>query len=159
MLDMCTAKPSELIAVVDDDVDLGKALALLLRTEGYRVELFVSAEQFRRSVSFLDLRCVLVDIDLGSVSGLDMARELLASGFDCPIIFMTGSVDDALSTQCLSLGGVALLRKPFADNRLMQAIAKTAHQVRASSAEHVALSSQRPALSRQLRLTNPSSDT
>ena len=139
MLDMCTAKPSELIAVVDDDVDLGKALALLLRTEGYRVELFVSAEQFLGRAPFLDPRCVLVDLDLGTFSGLDMVRELLASGFDYPIIFMTGSVDAALSTQGLSLG-VALLRKPFAKARLMQAIAKTAHQVQAPTAEHVVLS-------------------
>ena len=140
MLDMCTANISELIAVVDDDVDLGKALALLLRTEGYRVELFVSAEQFRRSAPFLDPRCVLVDIDLGGFSGLDMVRDLFASGFDCPIIFMTGSADDSLSTQCLSVGGVALLRKPFAKARLMQAIAKATHQVRALNAEHVVLS-------------------
>ena len=139
MLDMCTANVSELIAVVDDDVDLGKALALLLRTEGYRVELFVSAEQFLGRAPFLDPRCVLVDIDLGTFSGLDMVRELLASGFDYPIIFMTGSVDAALSTQGLSLG-VALLRKPFAKARLMQAIAKTAHQVQAPTAEHVVLS-------------------
>jgi two-component system response regulator FixJ len=140
MLDMCTANVSELIAVVDDDVDLGKALALLLRTEGYRVELFVSDAQFRRSAPFLDLRCVLVDIDLGGFSGLDMVRDLFASGFDCPIIFMTGSADDSLSTQCLSVGGVALLRKPFAKARLMQAIAKATHQVRALNAEHVVLS-------------------
>jgi len=139
MLDMCTANASELIAVVDDDVDLGRALALLLRSEGYRVELFVSAEQFLGRAPFLDPRCVLVDIDLGTFSGLDMVRELLASGFDYPIIFMTGSVDDALSTQGLSLG-VALLRKPFAKARLMQAIAKTAHQVQAPTAEHVVLS-------------------
>jgi len=139
MLDMCTANASELIAVVDDDVDLGRALALLLRSEGYRVELFVSAEQFLGRAPFLDPRCVLVDIDLGTFSGLDMVRELLASGFDYPIIFMTGSVDAALSTQGLSLG-VALLRKPFAKARLMQAIAKTAHQVQAPTAEHVVLS-------------------
>jgi len=139
MLDMCTAIASELIAVVDDDVDLGRALALLLRSEGYRVELFVSAEQFLGRAPFLDPRCVLVDIDLGTFSGLDMVRELLASGFDYPIIFMTGSVDAALSTQGLSLG-VALLRKPFAKARLMQAIAKTAHQVQAPTAEHVVLS-------------------
>jgi len=139
MLDMCTANASELIAVVDDDVDLGRALALLLRSEGYRVELFVSAEQFLGRAPFLDPRCVLVDIDLGTFSGLDMVHELLASGFDYPIIFMTGSVDAALSTQGLSLG-VALLRKPFAKARLMQAIAKTAHQVQAPTAEHVVLS-------------------
>ena len=140
MLDMCTSNAPELIAVVDDDVKLGKALGLLLKTEGYAVELFVSAEQFLDRAPFLDPCCVLVDIDLGSSSGLDMARELVASGFDCPIIFMTGSTNDALSSECANLGGVALLRKPFARDRLMGAIAKSTHQVPASREEHTALS-------------------
>jgi FixJ family two-component response regulator len=127
MLSVRTSNASELIAVVEDDVSLSKALALLLRAEGYRVELYMSAELFLTSAPFLDPRCVLIDIDLGSSSGLNMARELLASGFDYPIIFMTGSLDDAVSAQSASLGGVALLRKPFGHNDLMDAIAKSRH--------------------------------
>jgi two-component system, LuxR family, response regulator FixJ len=133
MLNMRPSNGSELIAVVEDDVSLGNALVLLLRAEGYRVELYVSAEQFLTSAPFLDPRCVLIDIDLGSASGLSMARELRASGFSYPMIFMTGSLEDALSAQSASSGGVALLRKPFGHKHLMDTIAKTRHPARAQA--------------------------
>jgi len=112
------------IAVVDDDPGVRKALARLLSVFGYRVELFASAEDFLRDAPSSKATCLVVDIQLGDMSGLDLARELAAAGFELPIIFMTGSGDNAIRLQCMELGCVAFLQKPVLEARLMDAIAK-----------------------------------
>jgi FixJ family two-component response regulator len=65
-----------------------------------------------------------VDFNLGDVSGLELARRLSKAGFDFPIIFVTGSADDTVRTQCMEFGCVAFLHKPFPEDQLMQAIRK-----------------------------------
>ena len=110
--------------MVDDDPRVGKALARLLAALGHRAELFASADAFLNAVATMDATCVMVDIDLGSSSGLDLARQLSRSGFEFPIIFMTGAHDEAIRAECLKFGCVAFLRKPFSEEQLAEAIGK-----------------------------------
>ena len=121
---MQMAMPRNLIAVVDDDVSHALALARLLASLGYRAAVFESAADFMRGAPDIDPFCLLVDVDLGSTSGLDLARQLSASGFEVPIIFMTGSQDHAVYRQCADLGCIGFLRKPFPEKQLIDAIAK-----------------------------------
>jgi FixJ family two-component response regulator len=118
-----------IIAVVDDDANVRKALARLLSVFGYRVELFASAADFLAAAPASEATCLLIDIRLGETSGLDLARRLVASGFDFPIVFMTGSMDSAIRSQCMDLGCVAFLQKPIPEDRLTAAIAKAIGKV------------------------------
>jgi FixJ family two-component response regulator len=111
-----------IIAVVDDDPGVRKSLARLLSVFGYRVEPFASAEEFLSAAPTSKATCLVVDFNLGDVSGLELARRLSAAGFEFPIIFMTGSADDTVRMQCKEFGCVAFLHKPFPEGRLMDAI-------------------------------------
>jgi len=117
-------KRPHVVAVVDDDPKVGKALARLLTALGHHAELFASAEMFMSAVAAIDATCLILDIHLGKSSGLDLARRLSDFGFDFPIIFMTGSQDDAIRSECLDFGCVAFLRKPFLEDQLVDAIKK-----------------------------------
>ena len=101
-----------------------KALARLLSVFGYRVELFASAEQFLDAAHASRATCLLVDIKLGAMSGLDLARRLSLGGFKFPIVFMTGSEKNVVRLQCLDFGCVAFLEKPILESHLMDAVAK-----------------------------------
>lgn len=119
---MATAEGT--IAVIDDDPSVRKALARLLSVFGYRAELFASAEAFLDVAPASKATCLLVDIKLGAMSGLDLARRLSAEGFDVPIVFMTGSEKNVVRLQCLDFGCVAFLEKPIPEARLMDAVAR-----------------------------------
>jgi len=110
------------VAVVDDDPGVRKSLARLLSAFGYRAESFASAEEFLSAASTSKAACLIVDFNLGDVSGLELARLLSKAGFDFPIIFVTGSADDTVRMQCMEFGCVAFLHKPFPEDRLMGAI-------------------------------------
>jgi len=112
------------IGVVDDDPCLRKAMARLLSANGYRPLLFASAGDFMSATATSEASCVLVDINLGETSGLDLARELSVAGFKFPLIFMTGVDDDTIQEQCMDFGCVAFLRKPFQEERLLEAVAE-----------------------------------
>jgi FixJ family two-component response regulator len=119
------------IAVVEDDLPLGKALARLLSVLGYRVELFASGAEFFQAAPSTKAKLLLVDIDLGATSGLALVRQLSESGFNFATIFMTGSHGDAVEPECRALGALALLRKPFEQHELVQALVAGAASLRA----------------------------
>ena len=119
-----TEQQQHLIAVVDDDASLRRAMARLLSVFGYRVEVFASAEDFLSAAATCKAACLIVDLALGETTGLDLARRLSAAGFAFPIIFVSGSDDRMMETQCMDFGCVAFLRKPFLHGPLMEAIAK-----------------------------------
>jgi FixJ family two-component response regulator len=123
---MNAAESQLTIAVVDDDPAVRKALARLLSVFGYRAELFASAEEFLAAAPSSTAMCLLLDIKLGEMSGLDLARRLSDDGFEFPIVFMTGSEKNVVRLQCLDLGCVAFLEKPIPEARLMEALAKAA---------------------------------
>ena|SRR5690242_2022299 len=112
------------IAIVDDDAGVLRALGRLLSGCGYRTELFASAEEFLSAEAKSKVLCLVSDIELGNVSGLEMARQLSAEGFNLPVIFISGSRSEEYRKQVTDLGCVAYFQKPVASDLLIAAIEK-----------------------------------
>jgi FixJ family two-component response regulator len=113
-----------IVAVVDDDPEMRAAMVCLLSGFGYNVETFDSAETFLTCASTSKAMCLVVDIQLGDISGVELAHQLAADGYKYPIIFMTGLDDAVIQNQAAAAGCVAFLRKPFPANVLVDAIKK-----------------------------------
>ena len=96
----------------------------LLSAFGYTTYSFDSAEAFLRTAAGSKANCLVVDIQLGKVSGIELARRLAEAGFKFPIIFVTALDDPAILSQVTQLGCIACLRKPFSADRLIEAIVK-----------------------------------
>jgi FixJ family two-component response regulator len=109
-------------AIVDDDLGVRKSLTRLLSTLGYRTEAFGSAEEFLLAAPTAKRACIVVDINLGNTSGLDLVRQLSARGFIFPVIFISGVEDAIIRRQAIELGCIAFLRKPFPADQLVQAL-------------------------------------
>jgi FixJ family two-component response regulator len=115
------------VAVVDDDLGMLTGLRNLLDAHGFTVEVFASAEAFLAFYSATpDIDCLLLDLRLGGMSGIELRRRLKTSGSTLPVIFMTARGDDAMRRQALDEGCIAYLRKPFASRQLFEAIEKAA---------------------------------
>ena len=114
----------KVVAVVDDDPGMLRAVRDLLWALDYDTEIYVSAEDFISLASDSKAICLLIDIQLGGMSGIELKRRLAASGFATPVIFMTGSDCEAIRKEALEAGCVAFLRKPFPAHLLMDAIGK-----------------------------------
>ena len=111
------------IAVLDDDAVVRHAVANLLAAHGYATELYGSAEEFL-SAKTSAATCLVVDVELGDISGVELARHLAAGGFKPPVIFMTASDDETLRTQAIEFGCVAYLYKSRLREQLIDAVAK-----------------------------------
>jgi FixJ family two-component response regulator len=112
------------IAVIDDDPDILESVELLLSCHGYDTKLFASAEEILCVVPTLEAACLIVDIQLGGISGLELVRALCAEGSTLPVIFITGSHDERYRRQALELGCAAFLLKPFTEERLIETVKK-----------------------------------
>jgi FixJ family two-component response regulator len=110
------------IGIVDDDVSLLRALQRLLRAAGFAVETFQSAEEVLPSERRAGLRCLVLDVHLGGMSGFDLQRHLAARGESIPIIFITAHDDSETRDRARREGAVEYLRKPFDEQVLIQAI-------------------------------------
>ena len=113
---------SPLIAIVDDDASIRDALESLLRAVGWRAEGFTSAEAFLQSGQVHTTACLLLDVRLPGVSGLELQRQVRSSQVRLPIIFITAHGNDAMRAQALQAGAVAFFDKPFNDTALLEAI-------------------------------------
>ena len=116
----------EIVVVIDDDPEMRAAMTMLVSAYGYGAHTFDSAETFLARASTCRASCLLVDIELGDLSGVELARQLAADGFKFPIIFMTGRDDAMIESQAIAAGGIAFLRKPFPAKILIDAIKKAA---------------------------------
>ena len=114
----------EIVAVIDDDPEMRAAMAALVSAYGYNVHTFDSAETFLACASTCNARCLLVDIELGDLSGVELARQLAADGYKFPVIFMTGHDNAAVESQAIAAGAIAYLRKPFPGTILIDALKK-----------------------------------
>jgi FixJ family two-component response regulator len=112
----------KLVAVVDDDSSMRTGLERLLQAYGFQTEVFSSAEAFLGASSAAD--CLLLDIHLGGMGGFELRRRLAGAGCKMPVIFMTAFDDEATRREAANVGCVAYLRKPFAGQILMDAIAQ-----------------------------------
>lgn len=119
-----------LVIVVDDDAGLRDALSSLFRSIGLRVMLFGSAAEFLAAKLPDAPRCLVLDIRLPGVSGLDFQAQLARSGLDMPVIFMTGYGDIPMTVRAMKAGAVDFLTKPFRDQDLLDAVSSAIEQDR-----------------------------
>jgi len=119
------AKPTVVI-VVDDNAGFLKSVARLLAVHDFATRTFSSAEALLDSDAARTAACLLLDIHLGGISGIELKRRLAASGSTCPVIFMTAIDDDFTRQEAMNAGCIAYLKKPFDPQMLLDAIAKAA---------------------------------
>jgi FixJ family two-component response regulator len=117
-------KRQKIVAIIEDDASMLRAAGDLLDAHGFATATFTSAEEFLARGKPGKIDCLLLDIDLGGMSGIELRRRLKVWGSQLPIIFMTALDDDATERQALAAGCAAFLRKPFAHGALIAAIKK-----------------------------------
>src|ERR1700675_3628285 len=121
---MDMAEQPTVVIVVDDDAGFLKGVTRLLAHNGIESRTFASAEALLESDSVQTATCLLLDIHLGGISGIELQRRLAASGSKWPVIFMTANDDEATHNQAMDAGCIAYLLKPFAGQVLLDAIGK-----------------------------------
>jgi FixJ family two-component response regulator len=112
----------KLISVVDDDESIRRSTGLLIESFGYRAAAFESAEGFLRCGQVRDTSCLVLDVQMPGMNGLQLQSHLAAEGCGIPIIFITAYDDNDSRRQAMHAGAVAFLGKPFSDEQLLQAI-------------------------------------
>jgi FixJ family two-component response regulator len=132
--------PLPVVFVVDDDASVREALGSLIRSIGLRVEAFASAQEFFAAKRPDAICCLILDVRLPGVSGLDFQAELTKAKIQIPIIFITGHGDIPMSVKAMKAGAVEFLTKPFRDQDLLDAIQVALERARAGHANEKALS-------------------
>jgi len=118
---MSHASPPPIVFVVDDDVSVRESLELLIRNEGWQAETFQSAQEFLAHARVVAPSCLVLDVTLPGLSGLDLQKRVL-DRTDMPIIFITGYGDVPMTVQAMKAGAVEFLTKPFSADVLVDAI-------------------------------------
>ena len=111
-----------IVFVVDDDPSIREAIESLVKLSGLRVETFGNAQEFLRSKRADLPGCIVLDVELPGLSGLDLQRELAVHGIKLPIVFITGYGDIPMSVRAMKAGATEFLTKPFRDQDLLDAI-------------------------------------
>ena len=114
-----------LIAIVDDDKSVREATTSLLKSNGFRAETFSSAQEFLDSPLVAKTRCLLLDIAMPGMNGLELQRRLASEGRRIPIIFITARDNPEIRTEAMRAGAVDFLPKPFSEEALLKAIRNT----------------------------------
>ena len=130
---MATAKP--IVFVVDDDVWVRESLETLIREEGWQAEAFSSAQQFLDRPRALTPSCLVLDISLPGLNGLELQKRVAVERTDMPIIFITGHGDIPMSVGAMKAGAVEFLTKPFNDEVLLTAIRQALERSRLALAQ------------------------
>ena len=110
------------VAVVDDEASVRTALGRLLRLADYEVAAFASGEAFLASAATRPPDCAIVDVHMDGLSGFEVKAQLTATHGDVPVVFITASADIALDQSVAEAGGMMLLRKPFSNDALVEAV-------------------------------------
>ncbi|MBR0697859.1 response regulator FixJ [Bradyrhizobium lablabi] len=111
-----------MILVIDDDPAMRDSLAFLLDVNGFAVATYETATEFLNHVASCPVDCIVSDIRMPGMSGLELVRKLKADGVACPIILITGHGDVALAVEAMKAGAVDFIEKPFDDDVLLRAI-------------------------------------
>jgi FixJ family two-component response regulator len=114
--------PTPEVFVVDDDVDMCVALARLIRAAGFRAQTFCTAIELIESNRLMDAECIVLDVHLPDLSGLELQQRMAELGIDVPIVFITGRGDIPMSVRAMKAGALEFLEKPFDDQTLLEAI-------------------------------------
>ena len=113
---------SSLISIVDDDDSVRESLSGLIRSVGFGVMVFASAEEFLNSNHLCDTDCLILDVRMPGMNGLELQRRLAASHRSIPVIFITAHGDEEARVRALNGGAVEYLLKPFSEEALLKAI-------------------------------------
>jgi FixJ family two-component response regulator len=117
---MSTVGP--VVFVVDDDISVRESLEMLIQSEGWQVETFASAQSFLSRPRTLAPTCLILDVSLPGLNGLDLQKRIAVERPDMPIIFITGHGDVPMTVQAMKAGAIEFLMKPFNDEVLLNAI-------------------------------------
>jgi FixJ family two-component response regulator len=124
------------IAIVDDDASAREGLQSLIRSAGWRVETFVSAQEFLGRRGAEAPSCVILDLQLPGLSGLDLQKQMAAVGLEIPIVFLTGHGNIPASVQAMKAGAVEFLTKPLDEQKLVSAIQEAIERDRRTRQRH-----------------------
>jgi FixJ family two-component response regulator len=113
---------SPFISIVDDDESVRVATGSLLRSFGWAVYAFASAEAYLRSPRVNDTSCLIVDVQMPGMTGVELQRVLAARGYSTPVIFITAFPDDGIRARLLQAGAVCFLSKPFDEQSLLRCV-------------------------------------
>jgi FixJ family two-component response regulator len=119
------------VFVVDDDASMRESLKNLTRSVGLRVEAFASAQEFLRAKRSEEPGCLVLDVRMPGLSGLDLQKRMAETGTDLPIIFLTGHGDIPMSVRAMKAGAVEFLTKPVREQDLLDAIQQALERDRA----------------------------
>ena len=128
-----------IVFVVDDDVSVREALESLVRSAGFRVESFASAEEFMARRRGDESGCLVLDVRLPDLSGIDLQKRMAQLNLDLPIIFITGHGDVPTTVKAMKAGALEFLTKPFVDRDLLDAIRNALERHRATRRERTEL--------------------
>ena len=123
---------SPVVFVVDDDVSVRESLELLIQNEGWRAETFASAHEFLDRPRAPVPTCLILDVSLPGLNGLDLQQRVSGERADMPIIFITGHGDIPMTVRAMKAGAVEFLTKPFSDEVLLSAIRQALERSRAA---------------------------
>ena len=114
----------QLIAIVDDEEPVRDATKSLVRSLGYNASTFASADEFLKSEQVHDTSCLITNVQMPGLSGIDLQEHLVARGHCIPIIFMTGYPNDSVRARAMKAGAVCFLNKPFREDHFVGCIQK-----------------------------------
>jgi FixJ family two-component response regulator len=124
--------PTPIVFVVDDDISVRESLELLIRVAGWRPETFASAQEFLAHPRVLIPSCLVLDVSLPGLNGLDLQGRVAVERPHMPIIFITGHGDVPMTVRAMKAGAVEFLTKPFRDDVLLSAIRQAIERSRAA---------------------------
>ena len=127
------AASDSIVFVIDDDASVRESLRSLFQSVGLQVEMFSSADAFLQGQHPDTACCLVLDVRLPGLSGLEFQNELAETGIDLPIIFLTGHGDIPMSVQAMKAGAVEFLTKPCRDQELLDAVRSALERHRSSS--------------------------
>jgi len=129
-------KSDAVIAIVDDDPSVRRGLQRLIRSMGWQVETFGSAQEFLDRPSSIAPNCLVLDLQLPGLSGLDLQKRMAEGGLEIPIVFLTGHGDIPASVRAMKAGAIEFLTKPVDEQELLKAIREAVERDRSSRQQH-----------------------
>ena len=119
---MATQGKSKVVSIVDDDDLMRSALEGLLKAVGLPARAFASAEDFLQSARLDDSSCVIADVQMSAMSGLDLLTHMRAQGYAVPFIFITAFPEESVRARAMKAGAIGFLAKPFAGTALISCV-------------------------------------
>jgi FixJ family two-component response regulator len=132
-------EPDPVIAIVDDDPSAREGLQALIESAGWRAKTFASAQEFLAHLTAEAPSCLVLDLHMPGLSGLDLQKRMAEVGLDIPIVFLTGHGNIPASVKAMKAGAVEFLTKPFDEQELLQAIQEAIERDRRTRQQHAEL--------------------